>query len=251
MSTVGIVFGRVRLEQRSFWRNPQSAFFTFLLPVALLVLLGAVNHGRDASGERTITLEVPGILAFGLIAATYANLAVTVSAQRDEGILKRLRATPLPAWVFVAGQIGSALLTALLLTLVFVVMGRVLFGVALPAAHAPAFAVTVLVGSACFCSLGLALTVGVRNAAAASPIANATYVPLTLVSGVFFPSDVGPPWLRGLVSAFPVRPLSAAMQATFRPHSPGLAFSGVALAVLAAWALVGTLISVRWFRWTR
>ena len=88
MTTMSLVTHQMVLEQRAFWRNPQAAFFTFALPLALLLGLGATS-GDDAS------LLVPGILAFGIIGASYGNLAATVASLRADGVLKRIRATPL------------------------------------------------------------------------------------------------------------------------------------------------------------
>ena len=106
MTAVTLTGRRVRLEQKAFWRNPEAAFFTFILPVVLVVVEGFMNHGdhlRD--GTRSVVMLVPGILAFGLIATNYGNLAATIAILRDQGVLKRMRATPLPPWVFLAGQI--------------------------------------------------------------------------------------------------------------------------------------------------
>jgi ABC-2 type transport system permease protein len=244
-----VALGRVRLEQLAFWRNRQRAFFSFLMPVVLLVLLGELDRQRVVAGLRVIDWVVPGFLTFGLAAAIYANLAVTVTEQREAGILKRLRATPLPPWSFVAGQLGSSLVVGAGLTIVFVAAARALFGVGLPATHVLAFAVTVLTGAACFAALGLAVTAVIRSAESAMPVANATYVPLALISGIFFPGQGGPTWLISATRAMPMRALAEALQACFL-STPGTAFRPERLAVLAAWALLGSVCAARFFRWS-
>lgn len=243
-----MIIGRIRLEQLGFWRNRQRAFFSFLMPVVLLVLLGELDRQRVVAGLRVIDWVVPGFLTFGLAAAIYANLAVTVTEQREAGILKRLRATPLPPWSFVAGQLGSSLLVGAGLTVVFVASARALFGVGLPAGHALAFAVTVVTGAACFAALGLAVTAVIRSAEAAMPVANATFVPLALISGIFFPGQGGPGWLVAATRAMPMRALAEALQACF-VSAPGMGFRPERLAVLAAWTLAGSACAARFFRW--
>jgi ABC-2 type transport system permease protein len=238
----------VHLEQLGFWRSRQRAFFSFLMPVVLLVLLGELNRHRVIGGISVIDWEVPGFLTFGLAAAIYNNLAVTITEQREAGILKRLRATPLPARAFIAGQLGSSLIVGSGLTIVFVMAAWLLFGVRLPAVHVAAFAASVLAGAACFAALGLAVTCAIRSAEAAVPVANATYVPLALVSGIFFPGQGGPAWLVSATRAMPMRALTEALQAAFLA-SPGAGLRPGLLLVLVAWTAAGAACAARFFRW--
>ncbi len=245
---LGVDVGRVRLEQIGFWRNRQRAFFSFLMPVVLLVLLGELDRHTIYSGVRVIDWQVPGLLTFGLATAIYNNLAVVITEQRESGILKRLRATPLPPRAFVVGQLGSSLIVGSCLTFVFVATARALFGIALPAGHVLAFVVTVFAGAACFAALGLAVTAVIRNAESAVAVANATYIPLALVSGIFFPGEGGPSWLVSATRAMPVRALAEALQACFSAGA-GLAFSPERLLVILAWSVAGAVCAARFFRW--
>lgn len=196
-----------------------------------------------------ISLTDHGLLTFGLATAIYNNLAVNVTEQRESGILKRLRATPLPGGAFVVGQLGSSLVVGGILTVVFVVAARGLFGIGLPLAHVLAFAVTVLAGAACFAALGLAVTALIRSSDSAVAFANATYIPLALVSGIFFPGQGGPPWLVSLTRAMPMRALAEALQACFLSGA-GTALKPVELATILAWTLFGAVCAARYFRWS-
>jgi len=245
----GGAVARIRLEQLGFWRNRQRAFFSFLMPVVLLVLLGELDRHRVVAGLRVIDWEVPGFLTFGLAAAIYNNLAVRVTEQRESGILKRLRATPLPTRAFVIGQLGSSLIVGTCLTVVFLVAARALFGIGLPLSHARAFVVAVLAGAACFAALGIAVTALIRSAEAAVAVANATYVPLALISGIFFPGQGGPSWLVSATRAMPMRALAEALQACFVP-GPGLALRPESLLVLVGWAVIGAACAACFFRWS-
>lgn len=239
---------RVRLEQLTFWRNRQRAFFSFLMPIVLLIVLGELDRHQIYSGRRVIDWQVPGLLTFGLATAIFNNLAVNVTEQRESGILKRLRATPLPAGAFVAGQLGSSLIVGASLTLVFVIAARVLFGIGLPLAHVAAFTVTVFAGAACFAALGLAATAAIRSADSAVAVANAIYIPLALVSGVFFPGQDGPQWLVTLTRAMPMRALAEALESSFQ--GTGTAFQPERLATVLVWTALGAACTVAFFRWT-
>src|SRR5205823_398847 len=113
----------------------------------------------------------------------------------------------------------------------------------------PGLVAALVVGSACFCALGLAVSGFVPNADAAPAIVNFAVFPLVFVSGIFFPMDGAPAWLRDLAKAFPVRPLADALQYVFDPRTKGSGINGADLVVLAAWFLGGLVITRRSFRW--
>lgn len=90
---------QIGFEQRAFWRNRTRAFFSVGLPLMFLVVFNALNgshHIDELGGITYATWFVPGILAHGLMMATFSNLAVSITVARDTGVLKRLRGTPLP-----------------------------------------------------------------------------------------------------------------------------------------------------------
>src|SRR6266516_2525099 len=206
-----------------FWRNPFSAFFTIAFP--------------------------PSILVFAAISATYVNLAVSVAIVRDDGILKRLRGTPMPGWVYVAGRVLHATFAAVLAAVMMVDAGMLLFQVKLIGHLLPAAIVTLLVGIVSFCALGLALAAVCPNGEAAPAMANFTWLPVAFVSSIFFPLDTAPKWLQSLGGIFPVKHFAEAMQATFSPFTTGNGFRWHDLGVIALWALGGTIVAVRRFQW--
>lgn len=247
MTAAGLVVRRVGLEQKIFWRNPQTAFFTFALPVVLVAVLGMLYADERLPGTgRVVVALVPGILAFGLISASYANLAATVAVQRDLGILKRVRATPLRPGIYLAGQIGSALAVSVLLAVVVVVVGAAAFAVRIEPDRIPVLAAAVAAGCGCFSALGLAVSCFIRSGDAAGAVTSATYIPLSLVSGLFFPFQHRPAWLVTAAGLLPVGRLGDAVRWPFRQGG----LPATDLAVLAAWAAVGVVVAWRRFRWT-
>ena len=108
---LGLVAWQIRYEQRAYWRNRSRGIFTFAFPLMFLVIFASLDkgvaHHRAAAESRTTTFFVPGILAYGVIATTYVNMAISTAILRDQGVLKRMQGTPLPRWAYVAARIGS------------------------------------------------------------------------------------------------------------------------------------------------
>jgi ABC-2 type transport system permease protein len=242
-------------DLRAFARNRQSQFFTLAMPVLFLVIFASVfgggGHTTAVAGGpiSTSVYYVPGIIAPGIIAACFANLAASVTAQRERGVLKRRRATPVPAAAVIAGRVTAAALTAAVMAAMLPGVGRAAYGAHVPARTAPALAVTVAIGAASFCCLGYALTSLIRNEDAALPATTAITLPLYFASGMFVADTVLPHWLADAVEIFPVRHLAAALLAACNPHTTGLGFAGPDLLIMAAWGIAGLLIALRTFTW--
>ena len=251
MMSILVRLGRqTKLEQRAFWRNPDYAFFTLLLPLLLLALLGAVNSG-DEIGDRTdinaIDLVVPGVVAFAVMVSAYANLASRLAVLRADGVLKRIRTTPLDPRAYLTAQLLSTLVTTLLASAATILLGFVAFDVSPRAEGVLALALGLVLGIICFAALGLALSSAISHADAAGPITHATYLPLALVSGVFDPSINIPGWLETLVSLFPVQALVELLVAAYDPTADGVPL-GDSL-VLAIWGIGAIAIAMRTFSW--
>jgi ABC-2 type transport system permease protein len=245
-----LLLHQLGLEQRAFWRNPEAAFFTFALPIGLLLIFGAVSVNDKVPGRSDIhglTLFVPGILAFGIIVAAYSNLAVTIVVLRSDGVLKRVRATPLPPGVYLAGQLASILVTSLLIAVATVGLGRLAFDVGPRGGELVPLLTAATLGIVCFAALGLAITAVIPAANAAGAITNGTYLPLALVSGTFNTGLQLPNWLDRIVSALPIKALTEALRAAYDPAVRGWPIGQ--LVVLLAWGAVAVALAHRYFRW--
>lgn len=242
---------QVGYEHRSFWRNRSRAFFSFVLPLMLLVIFGSLSNGQRVAERGSIpytTVFVPGILAYGIITATFSNLAASLTLLRDQGVLKRMRGTPLPAWAYLAGRIGSSTLAMFELVAVTLAVGWAAFGTVVRASTLPGLGLALLAGMVCFTALGVAVTAIIPNADAAQPITAALVLPLTFISGIFFVSEREPRWLVHVAAVFPVKALADALQFAFDPRHSGVGIAGHDLIVLALWAAAG-VASMRFFRW--
>jgi hypothetical protein len=136
---LGLALWQVRYEQRAFWRNRARAFFAFLMPIMFLLIFGSIYHGQR-TGSENIPYDdyfVPGILTYGVIATTFINIAISTAILRDNGVLKRMRGTPLPRWTYIAGRVGSATVTTLEMTVLTLVIGWLGYGVHLRGSTLP------------------------------------------------------------------------------------------------------------------
>ncbi len=248
---LGLVAWQIRYEQRSFWRNRTRGFFAFVFPIMFLVIFGALYSGKHLPGDPLIPYNVffvPGILAYGVITTTFVNMAISTAVLRDEGVLKRMQGTPLPRVAYLAGRIGSAVVVVIAMTAATLAIGDVAYGVKVRAATLPGFLLALLLGAACFTALGFGIVRYIKNAEAAPPIVNIAILPLTFISGVWFPVGEMPSWLRKVAEIFPIHALANAFQYAFDPRTAAPGIKGGDLLTLAIWLAVGVWLMVRFLR---
>jgi ABC-2 type transport system permease protein len=247
-----LITAQFRADLRIFWRNPQYRYFTVALPVVILVLLAAIFSGSTVVGHRPVRLTtyyVPSITTMGIISASFVNLCVAVVALREAGVLKRARATPVPAYAVIASRAAVGVVVALVMSALLLVIGRVAYGVRVPSTTMPGLIVAVVVGAAAFCCLGFAFSTVVGATDAAPPAAFLAVMPLYFISGVFVPDRQIPSALHAIAEVFPVYHLSQALLEPFL-RTDGMGIAAGHLAVVAAWGLVGLGIASRRFQWS-
>lgn len=240
------ITARVRLLLRS----PRITFFTLVFPVILLVTFNGLNHSHVtvAGGELPFAqFFTPSIAIFALASTTYTSIIFGVATAREQGILKRVRGTPLPMRLFLGSWLASAVLTGCAAVVLMFVVAVPLFSVHIYPRLLPAALVTLELGGATLGALGLAVASYIRRADSAPVIANLTLFPLMFISGVFYPLESEPSWLQTVAHLFPLSHLTHAFGACFSPHTHGLGFDGRDLVALAVWLAVGAWIAVRRF----
>lgn len=253
MSGVALVLHQFRYDQKAFWRNPASVFFTVMFPVVLILIFGSVFGDKNVNvdgGVEATTYYVPAIITLSVISATMQSLAMTLVIAREDGRLKRSRGTPMPPWVFIAGRIGNSIVVALLMMILLAAIGRLLYSVPIPWERLPALLVTLAVGAACFSCLGIALTAAIPSQDAAAPIVNALLLPLYFLSGIFIPDDELSNGVIQFANHFPVRDFFEAFLHAYVPATHDAAIDWGNLAVVAIWGVAGLLLAIRFFRWT-
>jgi ABC-2 type transport system permease protein len=242
---------QVRYENRAFWRNPIAAFFTFFFPLMFMIIFNVLFGGTAGigGGLRVADFYTPGVIVFGVITATYTNIAMMVTGARDLGILKRMRGTPLPPWAYLSGRIIHSVLLAFALVVIVAAFGSVFYAVHLPLERLPALITTLAVGAASFCALGLAIAGLIPNADSAPAIVQFSILPLNFISNIFVDMRDAPDWINTVSKIFPIRHFADAMLGIWNPLASGSGFYWTDLAVMAAWGVAGVVVAIRFFTW--
>ena len=243
------IAGRIRMNLR----NPRAIVFTFAFPLILVVLFSALNGNAevDAYGEkiRFAQFYTPAIAVFSLVTACYTTLILGLATARDQGLLKRVRGTPLPMGIYLGSWVTGAAATGFAAVLLLFAVTIPAFGVEINANTLPAAVITLLMGAACLASLGVAVASVVKSADQAMPVAQLTFLPISFISGIWFPLDGAPEWLVKLSNFFPLSHIVNAFGGCFVPGVKGNGFNGGDLASIAIWTAVGLFVAVRRFRW--
>jgi ABC-2 type transport system permease protein len=237
----------LRAQQRLFWRSRELAFFTFMLPIILFFLLGSVYGEDEVEGVRGADYLLAGMLGYGCVSTTFAGLAILLVIRREQGILKRLRATPLPPSTYLAAVLTSIVLVFALETVLMIAIGRVAFDTPLPA-RALSLVAALLLGAVSFAALGVALSSLVRSAEGASAVVNAIYLPVSFISGAFFSPASFPAFLEAIADVLPLTYFIELVRNVML-HGSQLWDEPTAVAVIAAWGAFGLVVAVRSFRW--
>ncbi len=243
-----IFLHELRAELRLYTRSKELAFFTFLLPIIFFVLLGSVYGGGDrVKGYRAPDYLLTGMLGYGVAATAFSGLAIVLVIRRETGVLKRLRATPLPAHVYITAVLLTSLIAFAIEAVFLIALGMLMFDAAFPKSVA-SVVVALLLGGATFAVLGIGVSGLVRRAEGASAVITALYLPLSFISGAFFSQQHFPIWLKKIADVLPLTYFIDLMGAVMlrgvqlwdRPED---------VAVIAAWGLVGAVLARRFFRW--
>jgi ABC-2 type transport system permease protein len=247
---VALVLHQARFDLRGFLRNRQARFFTLVLPLLFLVIFTSIfGDNIIGAGVKASTYYVPGISAMAVIAASFINLVISIVVLREEGILKRRRATPMPAWALIAGRTLTAIGVSVVSMAVLMLVGRFAYGVHLPPRAIPGVAITAVVGSISFCILAYAFSAAIANEDAAQPMVQAVMLPLYFISGVFIPAVNLPSWLSHVAQVFPVQHLANGLHHAYDPSATGIGIVWSDLGVLAIWAAIGLAVALRRFSW--
>ncbi len=248
---VRLVVHQVKYEQLAFWLNRVGAVFTVGFSVVFLVLLGlSAGNQRvsDLGNIRLVQYYVPGFIAYGVMAAGFTTLSITIVVRREMGLLKRLRLSPLPAWVLITSIFISTTIVALVQVLLLLVIGRIGYHVALPTSWIPML-VAVFVGIVSFSAMGVAISSVIPNQETAGPVTSIVFFVLLFLAGLWFPLPAGS-GLAKFSNYLPVRNLMTALDRSFHIPLGTSPWAWHDLVVVALWGLGATLVSLRRFRWS-
>ncbi len=249
-----MVAHQVRYDVLGLVRNRAAQGFVFAMPVGFLVLFVAIfgNGNMNFTGQRipASTYYVAALTVFAIVDVAFMSLVIVLVETRENGVLRRRRATPQAAWTVVAGRGVVTLCTATAIAALLLGLGRVAYGASVMTAALPALVASVALGVVVFTCLGFAVAGLVRSFQAAQPVVMAFALPLSFISGVFIPWAFVPHWLQHVSEVFPVRPLVVSVLDPYLARGDASPWDPAALAVLGAWGVLGAVVAVRSFRWS-
>jgi ABC-2 type transport system permease protein len=247
-----LVLHTTRYGLRAFRRNRKARMMTLIFPLILLVIFDGVFNGGRASVNGVEVdygrFFAPSVIVFTLTTTTLAMLISSVVSQRELGILKRRRATPLPARTIVVSQSLTVILMSYSSILVLLAVAGLAFDTTVPTAGIPTLVAAILFGSAAFCGLAYALSTFVDSADSAQPLIQIVMLPLFFISGIWVPTSQLPAWLNTVASIFPVEHVADMVHRAFVgviPTGPIL----IDVGVLVLWALAGAAVASKRFAW--
>lgn len=254
---LGVLRGNMEIKQ--FLRRRESVVFTLFFPVLLLFIFGSVFTNTIAPGVTFSQYFAAGMIASGLVNTGFQSIAINIPIERELGALKRLRGTPLSPISFFIGK-SLMVFAAMAIQIFFLLFfGTLFFHLHLPAQGSLwiRFVWLVVLGSACSTVLGIALSSAIKSGRSAAAVVSPFVIVLQFVSGVFFVFTQLPKWMQGFASLFPLKWLTQGMRSVFLPNSFAsheVAHSweiGKTAIILFIWLVIGTLLALRSFRWSK
>ena len=238
-----LAWKQYRLERRMFWRNPSAAFFNFLLPLLFFagggIVLAGSQHDLDRLG--------PAIAALSVMATTFAALAYNIVFLRERGVLKRIHGTPLPSGSYFGGVAANAVTNTALQIAIIIVAGKLFFGIGWPRDWGE-LVVFAVAGVVCFAALGVAYAHVIPNFESTAAYVNAVFIPVLLISGIFYDVKNVPVFLRDIAGALPLKHLIDGLSGAM-VGGRGLGENLSSLAVIGLWGACGLFFAVRGFSW--
>ncbi|WP_231602072.1 ABC transporter permease [Salinibacterium sp. NG253] len=256
-------FSRITLEVRSYFRQGDSVFFTFLFPVVMLTIFAVAfseqNFGTEEEPLTAAAFYLPGMIAAGLLLSGLQNMAIDIAMERSDGTLKRLAGTPLPVMSYFIGKIGQVFVTGVLQAALVILVASVAFDVELPSEPSKwvTFAWVFVLGVTTSAVLGIALSGLPRSGKSATAVVIPVALVLQFISGVYLGFSMLPEWLQNFASIFPLKWMAQGMREVFLPasfevmeQSESWNLPGVAIAT-GLWLVIGLIMTRITFRWIR
>jgi ABC-2 type transport system permease protein len=237
---------QLRWEQRLFWRSRESAVFVFLFPILLFALLTAVYNGR-IDGRPASWALLAGMIGYGAANTAFSGLGITLVSRREIGILKRIRATPLPPAVYLTAVLVSITIVFAIQVASLFALGHLLKSTPWPS-HLLSLALALALGAATFAALGLAITGFIRSIEGSSAVFNVIVLPMAFLTGSFGPTRHYPRALRAIGDVLPLKPLLDLIKAIYL-HGQQFWDKPLAIGILTGWGLFGMAVALRTFRW--
>jgi ABC-2 type transport system permease protein len=249
---------QARLEIKQFLRRREAVVFTLAFPVIMILVFASIFTGDLGGGVRFTQYFITGMIATGLMTVGFQSLAIQIPIERDRGVLRRLRGTPMPRWVYFAGKVGMVAVIAFVETAILLLISVLLFDLELPSGvdRWLTFTWVSILGVTACTLCGIAFSSLARTGRSAPALVTPVALVLQFISGVFFVFTNLPTWMQQIAALFPLKWMCQGLRAVFLPASfgayePAGSFElGRVAAMLALWCVLGFVLCLTTFRWT-
>jgi len=263
--TIRSGLSRAGYEIRSYFRQGDTVFFTFLFPVLMLTIFSVAfseaEFGRTPDGSSVTAAQyyLPAMLAAGVLLSGLQNMSIDIAVEKSDGTLKRLAGTPLSVVSYFMGKIGQVLVTAILQAALLIAVAAIAFDVPLPTEPEAwlTFAWVFLLGVTTCAILGIGLSGLPRSGKSATAVIIPIVLVLQFISGVYIQFSMLPEWLQNVANLFPLAWLAQGMRAVFLPETYAAIevggewnLTGIAI-VCGIWLVAGLIVTRLTFRWIR
>jgi len=235
-----------RTEMTLSLRSFDMVFFGLLMPVIILAVVGLVYGPGSGAEPGMLESSLGAYLSIGICAVGLMGLPLVLSDYRHRGILRRLKVTPAHPGLLLGVQLTVQTATALLSALIVLAAARLFFGIRISGSLPAVAGVFFLTAGAIF-SLGMIIASLAPDVKKAGLICSLVYFPMLLFSGTTVPFEVFPRGVREIARYLPLRLGIDLLNGAVLGKHPG--DQPLALAALASVFLIGTAVSLRFFRW--
>ncbi|MFU8876386.1 ABC transporter permease [Micromonospora sp. SL4-19] len=247
-----------RMEITQFLRSRESVVFTMGFPIIMILIFASIFDGEIGGGVKFTQYFVTGMIATGLMTVSFQNLGIWIPIERDRGVLKRYRGTPMPKWVYFAGKVIMVVAIGVAETALLLVVAVLLFDLKLPGTAAKwlTFGWVAALGVTACTLCGIAISSLARTARSGSAVVTPVALVLQFISGVFFLFTSLPNWMQQVAALFPLKWMCQGLRSVFLPDSfggqePGGSFElGRVALMLGLWCVIGLALCLTTFRWT-
>lgn len=237
---------QLRFEQKTFWRSREAAVFIFVFPLLLYALLGSV-YGDDIDGVPAVDVLLAGLFGYGAANTAFGGLAIALVVRREAGVLKRIRATPLPPGTYLTAVLLSTLVNFALQAVGLLVLGGLVFDASMPA-NWLGFAGAIVLGVVSFAGMGFAAAALIRSAEGVSAVVNVVILPMAFLSGSFGPTRDFPAFLQAIADVLPLTYFLDVVNGVYL-DGDSLFADPKALLITLAWGAAGVVVALRRFGW--
>lgn len=239
----------MKFDFRLYFRDGLTIFWLLIYPVIMLLLFGSMfgDLPGESPGSRYIDVYVPALCILNVISVSVFTLNINMVTLRESGVLRRFRVTPISSSVVLFSHAIQGLFLVLMGAFEIIIIAKLVWNIDIHFISLLLLVMVMLIGCVGFFSLGFALSAATKSAGAASGLAMVVFFPALFLSGIVMPLDNMPQFMQAASQWIPMSYLVNLAQGVWTGNA--LAQYGMEFIILIGFAIVCTVLALRFFRW--